>query len=152
MSIDYRDMIHKVNWLSNDLDSLYHLAGRKLGVADSVLIVLYSIHEKGDGCLLHDICLDSGLSKQTINSAIRKLEQEDILFLEQDKGRTKRVFLTEKGTEFLKRTAVRLAEVETNAFSGWTDEELEMHLKLMKKYNDAFREEIEKMEGRNNGK
>lgn len=148
MKNDYPEKIHKVNCLSNDLDALYHQAARKLGIADSVMIVAYMIYEKGDGCLLYDICNECGISKQTINSALRKLEKDEILYLEQDKGKTKRIHLTEKGKEFIKQTATRLVEAECNAFRDWTDEEFELYLKFMEKYNNAFRREIEKMERR----
>lgn len=145
MKRDYREVIHKVNSLANDLDSIYHQAARKLGIADSVMFVCYMINEKGNGCLLHDICCECGMSKQTINSALRKLEKDDILYLKQDKGKTKRIFLTKKGEKFIGATAGSILEAEINAFSGWSDEEFEMHLKLMEKYNNALRKEINKM-------
>lgn len=148
MDRKYWEVLHRINCLSNDLDSLYHQAARKLGVADSVLIVSYMIYEKGDGCLLYDVCSESGLSKQTINSAIRKMEQDGVLYLEQGKGKTKRIRLTEQGREFVWQIANRIQEAECNTFQGWTEEEVAMHLKLMEKYNNAFRREIEKMEGR----
>lgn len=149
MQKDYREIIGKINCLTTDLDGLYHQAARKLGIADSVLIVTYMIYEKGDGCLLYDICSESGVSKQTINSAIRKLESDQILFLEQEKGKRKRIRLTEKGHAFIDQTAARLLEAECNAFRDWTDDELELYLKFMEKYNSAFRKEIENMEGKN---
>lgn len=145
MKNPYYEKVHRVNCLSNDLDAIYHQAARKIGVPDSVMIVLYMIYEKGDGCLLYEICNESGVSKQTINSAIRKLETEGVLYLEQDKGKKKRVYLTEKGREYLTQTAARLAEAESNAFSGWTQEELDLYLKLLEKYNCCFREQVEKM-------
>lgn len=148
MKKKYYDKMQKVNFLTHDLDAIYHQAARKLKVSDSVLYVLYMIYEKGDHCLLYDICSESGISKQTINSAIRKLEKEEILYLEQDKGKTKRICLTEKGKVCIEQTAVRLLEAECSAFDGWTDEEINMYLKLIEKYNDSFREQIKKMEER----
>lgn len=146
MTRDYREIMHRINCLTSDLDALYHQAARRLGVSDSVLIVVYMIYEKGDGCPLYDIWNDSGVSKQTINSAIRKLEEEKILFLEQDKGKAKRVRLTERGKDFVEQTATRLLEAECNAFQGWTEEELANYIGLMEKYNRAFRTQIENME------
>lgn len=140
------EKVQRINCLSNDLEMVYHYAARKLKVSDSVLIVLYMIYEKGDGCLLYDICRDSCVSKQTINSAIRKLEREEILYLEQDKGKRKRVFLTEKGQRHITKTAARLYRAECDAMKDWTDEELEEYLRLMKKYTDSLRGQIEKME------
>lgn len=147
MKHNYIDKVQKVNSLANELDAIYHLAARRLGISDSALIVLYEINEKGDGCLLHDVCVGSGISKQTINSALRKLEADDILYLENDKGKAKRVFLTQKGKEYIAVTAVRLREAECNAFNDWTENELELYFKLNEKYNESFKKEIDKMKG-----
>lgn len=146
MTRNRRDIVHKINCLSNELDTLYHQAAKKLGIADSVLMVAYMIHEKGDGCLLYEICTESCISKQTINSAIRKLEGDGILYLEQDKGRRKRVWLTENGKHFVQQTATRLLEAECSAFADWSDEEFDDYLRLMEKYNHAFRKEIDKLD------
>lgn len=141
-----REQVQRINCLSNELEMIYHQAARKLGVSDSILCVLYMIYEKGDGCLLYDICMESGISKQTINSAIRKLEDEQILYLKQDKGKKKRIFLTEKGNDYAEKTAARLYEAESLAFGELSEEECKLYLQLMKKYTDAFRIQIEKME------
>lgn len=134
--------------MTNDMDMLYHQVARKLCVSDSVLCVLYMIYDKGDGCLLYDICNESGISKQTINSALRKLENEEILYLEQDTGKRKRVHLTQKGKQYMEQTAGRLYEAECTVLSDWTEEELETYLRLTKKYIDSFRMQVEKMESR----
>lgn len=145
METDHRDKVHRLNCLSNDLNMLYHRSSLKLGVSDSVSIVLYMIYEKGDGCLLYDIWNEGGISKQTINSAVRKLEADGVLYLERDKGKAKRVKLTEKGRDYVMQTAARLYQAECNAFKSWTSDEIETYLNLMKKHNDSFRAEIDKM-------
>lgn len=145
MEEKHYDKVHKINCLSSDLDALYHQAAFKLGVADSVMIVLYTLHDKGDECLLYDIYSESGISKQTINSAIRKLEQDEIVFLEQTKGKAKLVRLTQKGKTYMNQTAGRLFEAECRVFGTWTEEEFTTYLHLMEKYNRGFRAEIEKL-------
>lgn len=142
-----KENVQRVNCLSNDLNMLYHQAARKLGVPDSILCVLYMIYEKGDQCLLHEICTESGISKQTINSALRKLESGEILYLKQEKGKNKRVCLTEKGKLYVQQTAARLYEAEGNAFGEWTTEEMETYLRLMQKYIDSLQVQLEKMKG-----
>lgn len=145
MKNSYQDKIHRVNCLTNDLNALYHQAALKFGISDSALFVLYMIHDKGDNCLLYDICNESGMSKQTINSALRKLESDGILYLEQDKGRAKRVCLTEKGKTYVLQTGARLFDAECYAFDNWTDAEINMYLHLMEKYNTSFSVQIEKL-------
>lgn len=56
----------------------------------SVSIVLYTIYDGGEECLLRDIYQKLGISKQAVNSAIRVLEADGILYLEQHTGWSKR--------------------------------------------------------------
>lgn len=145
MAADYKEMMYRINCLASDLDSLYHQAAQKLGVSDSVLFVLYLVYEKEGKCPLKDIRKETSISKQTLNSALRKLESEDIIYLEQPGGRAKIVCFTEKGKEYAGHTVARLFNAEYRAFHGWTEEEINQYLMLMEKYNNDFREQIEKM-------
>lgn len=141
--INYKDLLYQLNCLASDLDALYHQAAVKLGVSDSAMFVLYLVYENNGSYLLSKIRQESGMSKQTLNSAIRKLEQENIIYLEQVDGRSKNVCLTEEGQEYAAKTAGRLFEAECLAFDVWNEDEIKQHLKLMKKYNDSFRAQIE---------
>lgn len=72
----------RYNYLFSEIDSAYHEISLKLGLSDSTMQILYTICNNGDNCPLQDICSLSSISKQTVNSAIRKLEAEDIVYLE----------------------------------------------------------------------
>lgn len=145
--MDYKqsDRIRKINYLSSELDALYHRASQKLGISDSVSIVLYNIYEEGDGCLLSEIYKKTGISKQTVNSAIRGLERDGFLFLEPYKGHAKKIRLTEQGQSYIEQTVARLYQTECDAYQSWTEEEMSQYLMLMEKYNRCLREEIDKM-------
>lgn len=145
MNRDGIKTINKINFLSSEIDALYHQASLKLGISDSVSIVLYTIYDAGESCLLSDIYKQSGISKQTINSAIRGLEANNILYLEQHTGRTKKIVLTDKGKDFVKETVEKLYEAEIQAFGTWSEEEISTYIHLMEKYTHCFRKEIEKM-------
>jgi len=108
-------------------------------------MVLYTIYDNGENCLLSDIYKQSGVSKQTVNSAIRKLEKERIIYLEQHSGRTKKVVLTDTGKEYVQKTVARLFDAEAAAFASWTEEEINAHIGFMEKYIDSFREQIEEL-------
>ena len=71
-------IISEINCLTEDVDSLYHQAAVRLGVSDSVLFVLYMLHTHGGECLLYDIYKISGISKQTINSAIANWSRRNL--------------------------------------------------------------------------
>ena len=73
--------------LRKELDDLYHNLALRQGLSDSASIILYALYLLGDGCLQRDICDLSYISKQTINSSIRRLEQDGYLYLQPEIGR-----------------------------------------------------------------
>ena len=136
MSEIIQDKVNQINCLNEEIDSLYHQAALKLGVSDCVLFVLY---------MLYDIYKLSGISKQTVNSAIRKLENEETVYLEKCNGKSKMVYLTEKGKTYTSKTAARLFEAECKALSNWTEEEINLYLKLTERYHADLKNEIESL-------
>lgn len=142
MSPNRSEVIHRINYLTSEMEALYHQSSLKLGITDSVSIVLYTIYDTGENCLLSDIYKKSGISKQTVNSAIRGLEADDILFLEQYTGRAKKIVLTEKGRDYVSKTVAKLYQAEVQAFESWTTEEINTYIHLMAKYVDCFHRQI----------
>lgn len=139
------DKIHRINYLNAELDALYHHASLKLGLTDSASIVLYTIYDNGEDCLLSDIYKQSGVSKQTVNSAIRNLEKKHIIYLEQYSGRAKKVVLTDTGKKYVQKTIARLFDAEAAAFATWTEEEINAHIGFMEKFIFSFHEQVEKL-------
>lgn len=139
------EKIHKINFLAAEMDAVYHQAAFNLGVSDSIMRVLYTIHDNGEECLLTDVYKQSGINKQTVNSAIRKLEKENILFLEQYKGNLKKIVLTEKGKLYMKKTAVKLYETEISVFRNWAESDIDSHIRFMERYVNDFREQLKKL-------
>lgn len=62
-------------YLAGEINALYHEAAVKMGISDSVQNILYVLCEKGGQCPQSEISKLAGISRQTINSAIRKLEK-----------------------------------------------------------------------------
>lgn len=139
------EKLHRINYLTAEIDWLYHQASLRLGIADSTMRVLYTIYDHGEECLLSCVYKESGISKQTVNSALRRLEEQGVLRMESGGGRGKRVFLTEAGKEYAGRTAGRLYRAECALLADWTDEEIDTHIRLMEKYNEAFRKTLEEL-------
>lgn len=140
-----KETIYRINYLTEEIDSIYHRASLKLGVSDSVLFVLYMTHTNEGKCPLYDIYKLSGISKQTINSAVRRLESEGVVYLEKHGGKSKLVCLTESGKEYAEKTAGRLFDAEIGVFDDWTSEEIQLYLSLIEKHTASLRNEINKM-------
>lgn len=143
MNMELAEKIHKLNFLISEMDSLYHQASQKLGISDSEMCILYAIQDQGEECLLSDVCRQSGVNKQTINSALRKMENDGLLYLQPVDGKRKRIVLTEKGSAYMKKTAGRLFEVESRAFGTLPSEEMDRYVSLMESYVSALSREIE---------
>lgn len=138
--------LKRYNYLAGEIEAAYHEVNMKLKVSDSAMIVLYAICDQGDSCLLRDICLNFGISKQTVNSALRKLEAEGAVYLEAVDAKNKRVCLTESGKRLADRSARRIIEMENDIFSSWPEEDVEKYLDLAERYLHDFRVRSEKME------
>ena len=132
-------------YLSGEINALYHEAAVKMGVSDSVQNILYVICEKGTQCLQSEISKLTGISRQTINSAIRKLEKEDIIYLEQGRGRNTVVCLTEKGQKYAAEKINPLFEIENKIWNEWTEQEQQQYLTLTRKYRDALKKYMKTM-------
>ena len=136
------EALKRFNYLLSETTTVYHDAAARLGLSYSVMQILYTVCSDGDGrrCPLSEVCRQTGISKQTVNSALRRLEGEGLVCLERAGGKHKDVCLTVQGAALAKRTVVRIMEAENAAFSGWTDQEVDSYLALAEKYLSALRE------------
>ena len=137
--------LKRFNCLTAEIDAVYHDAALRLGLSDSALMILYTVCTYGESCLLHDITRLSGVSKQTIHSALHKLADEGVVYLEPVSGRKKRVFLTKTGKAFAEQTVLQVIEIENEIFGGWTEAEREMYIGLTQRYLSAFREKVKEL-------
>ncbi len=132
-------------YLAGEINALYHEAAVKMGVSDSVQNILYVLCEKENRCLQSEISKLTGISRQTINSAIRKLEKDGIITLEPGKGRNTVVCLTEKGERYAAEKIAPLFQMENAIWNEWTTEEQQQYLLLTQKYRDALKTRIRKL-------
>lgn len=130
------------NALYREIDKMYHEVALKMGLSDSALMILYAITELGDGCLQKDICELFFFSRQTINSACKKLEMKGIIYLEKGKRRDMHMHLTEAGVKLVQNTIVPLMKAETAVFAEMEPDEVKEFLRLTRKYTAIFRKKI----------
>ncbi|MCM1258461.1 MAG: MarR family transcriptional regulator [Roseburia sp.] len=138
----------RCNYLNSEIDRAYHEIARNLGLSDSALRILYAICDSGESRMLQEICKVCGVSKQTVNSALRKLEGEGIVYLESAGSKNKNVCLTDKGKELVQGTVAQVIQAENEIFASWPSEDVEAYLNLTEKYLNAIREKAQRMRGR----
>ena len=137
--------IKRYNHLTGEINAVYHRMSLKLGLSDSASIILYTICDSGDACPLRDICRLSGLSKQTVNSALRRLEADGAVRLEAAGPRNKTVCLTEAGKLLADRTARRIIQAENVVFAAWPPEDVEAYLTLTERFLSDIRGKADRM-------
>ncbi len=131
--------LREFNRLYKKLEELYHSLSLRLGMSDSIFAILYTICELGDGCSQKEICEQLSASKQTINSAIRKLENQGILCLRRgERGRELHIHLTERGRREVSEKIFPVMEAEDRAFIRMPEQERAEFLRLSRMYVDAM--------------
>ena len=116
--------LRRFNRLVGETDAVYHELANRLGLSDSAFQILYTLRAEGGACPLRDICAFSGLTKQTVNSALRKLEAEGSVTTESSGARHKTVTLTTKG----------VIEIENEILGSWPAEDLEKYIRLTEEF------------------
>ena len=134
--------LRRFNYLVGETDKLYHAAALKLGLSDSAFAVLYTLCSEGR-CGISDVCHLTGVSKQTVNSALRRLAADGLVKLEAVDGRKKQLSLTAKGTRLAAKSAARVVEAENRIFESWSETDRAEYLRLTEKYLCDFKKEVE---------
>ena len=140
MEFSCSQSMKRCNHLQGEIEAAYHEAALKFGLADSMQFILYTICYLGDNCPLGDIVKMTGVSKQTINSALRNMEKQALVALVSVTPKTKNVRLTDKGKALAERTVIRLIRAEDEIFAEWSDDDVRRYLEL----NERFLKDLKK--------
>lgn len=137
--------MRKFNYLMGETSALYHKAALKLGMSDSVMSILYTILSEGSPCSIGTIRRLSGLSRQTINSALRKMEEDGIICLKSVDKKQKSAVFTEKGERLVEETVAKLIDAENRVYGAWSESERAEYLRLTGRYLDEIKKEIDNL-------
>lgn len=132
----------RYNYLISEIESVYHEAALRFGLSDSAMMTLYVLSGQGGSYPLSPLPYYTGLSKQTLNSAVRKLEGEGLIESVAVGARKKELRLTESGRRLCGGTVERLIAAENDIFETWSPAEREQYLTLTQRYLDAIRAKV----------
>lgn len=137
--------LRRFNRLVGETDAVYHELANRLGLSDSAFQILYTLRAEDGACPLRDICAFSGLTKQTVNSALRKLEAEGSVTTESSGARHKTVTLTPRGAELAEKTVAKVIEIENEILGSWPAEDLEKYIRLTEEFLVSVRARAEEV-------
>ncbi|MCI8425384.1 MAG: MarR family transcriptional regulator [Adlercreutzia sp.] len=130
------DLYHREN-------EIYHLAARKTNLSETALLVLYDLTEE-DGLTQKQLCLGNGLSKQTVNSAVKRMAEEGYLRVE-NCGRSSRLWLTDYGRAFAREHVEPVRAAEQEAMGTLSPDEQADLVRLYGAYVSALSDAIAKL-------
>lgn len=140
MKTEVFNQLKIINDIYSEIDYAYHEIALRCGLSDSEFNVLYTLCQMGNGCPLSLAYKHNGTSRQTIESAVRKLEKKDIMYLRTAEGCRKSMWLTPRGKEFVEEKIVTILRMEKEILDSWEKEEVEDYLRLSQKYLDSLQQ------------
>lgn len=123
-------------------DGLYNSFMEHFGLSTSESMILFCISEGID--TQSAICKKLYMPKQTVHSAIKKLEKAGIVVVsdQKSKDKTKKIILTDVGYKAYKEKVYPLDEVECEAFEKLDKDEQREMVRITAKYNGLLRKAI----------
>lgn len=134
--------LKKFNQLYRECDEIYHKIAIKNKMSDSMFVILYAIANLGEECCQKDIVRYFYLSKQTINSSVKKLEKENYLQLSESKGRDMKISLTPKGQKLVDEKIVPIINIDNAIFKELGKKDSEELLRITQKYIDILKRKV----------
>ncbi len=128
--------------LVNQIARLFHARMREYdfgGVmsqesAQQIMRVL----SRAEGCSQLELVQKTHLKAPTVSVALKKMEEEALILRRQDEMdlRISRVFLTEKGWEYIRSIRERLGRLDAELMQGFDEEETELLLHFLARMRD----------------
>lgn len=135
----FSEKIQHLNYVLNEINSLYHDAAAQVGLSDSAFHIFYALCEEGAPCTQSLIAKRLGISRQTVNSAVSKLQKEGFLYLSPGEGRNQLIYLTEQGEALVREKIHPIICIENTIFDDWSESEQSEYICLNQKFRDEFR-------------
>lgn len=131
------------NSMIKEHENLYRQIAKRFGLSECAFWILYSLRETDVAVTQSELCFALSQPKQTINTALKKLEDAQIIELlsEKDKRR-KQIQLTEKGEQFARQTVDLVIQLENKAFDAFTEAEQKILMTLLHKYTDNLKNNL----------
>lgn len=135
------------NQLYKEIDEIYHIYAKEHNLSDSALWLFYSLYESKGPLTQTALCADWHYPPQTINSLLKKMEQQGYLTLSPAgvNRKTKVILLTKRGRTLMEQVITPLVLAENRTLQRLSSEEQNVLLRLTGEYAFGLREEIKEI-------
>ena len=130
---------------------------KQMNLTDMAMWALYTLRVEPGEMTQSRMCEFLHEPKQTINSALKKMEADGLITLQSGSNRrTKTIHLTAAGEALARETADRVAETEQQALAQFSEEEADQLFSLLRRLNalmiDIFPQTVRNPEGESQAK
>ena len=139
--------LFEFNNIFKESDSIYRGFAKYFGLSECAFWILYCLRTEYTEPTQSGICGSLLLPKQTINSALKKLEEQGHIELRQTDGdhRSKEIVLTGPGLALCGNTVDKLIEVENYTLLSLPETERETFLKLFRKHTETLKNNVKEL-------
>ena len=143
----FEEFSREVNNVYKKNCEVYYKLASHFGMTETMFDILYFVRENDGGYTQAQLCDSLYLRKQTVNSALKKLEKDGVIYLSQDSGnrKNKTIHFTEKGKELAHNIVDPIFELEKRAFERLTPQEREGVLYYGRRHIDVLEDETKKL-------
>ena len=116
--------------------NIYRQMAKQMNLTDMAMWALYTLRVEPGEMTQSRMCEFLHEPKQTINSALKKMEADGLITLQSGSNRrTKTIHLTAAGEALARETADRVAETEQQALAQFSEEEADQLFSLLRRLN-----------------
>jgi len=141
---DIKEQIDIINQKIKEMNSLYHIAAGKSGIADGEICIWSTLLSAEEDYSQQDLCELLSLPKQTVNSLISSLSKKGYVFLEHVPGTRNRkiIRLTDEGRDYGQSRVMWIFEAEQKAMEETDPAEVQACISMLEKYIQNLKKEF----------
>lgn len=135
-----QQMLVRFNRLFKRMDDCYRQAAKASGLPECTFWILYFLREDAAPITQHELCQRMLQAKQTVNTALKKMEADGWIRLSPAPAdrRSRLLELTPSGQEVARRTADVVLKAEKEAYACFSASERQLYLSLLEKHAQAL--------------
>ena len=137
-----RKKLYEYNNVLKSVDDCYRNIAKRHGLSEAAFWTLYTLRMEPESITQSDVCTVLYQPKQTVNSALKKLESKGYITLTPTGAHTKNIALTESGTQLCEKTVDKVIKAECDALGEMSDEDIETMTALHKMYSILLKNQI----------
>jgi len=123
------------NSLLKEMDEIYRHLAKSMGLSECTLWILYALRVEKNAPTQSEIGRFLFQPKQTVNSALKKMEDEGLIeFFYANDRKNKQIYLTKSGKALAEKTADKVIQAEYASLLGLSLQEQEAFLQLYQQY------------------